>query len=441
MHGELRACLRQIHQLPVPTLGYLSLWLETLRTGLAADGVVALWCEGAEVDAAEDSTFAQASGVTEWYAPQTSLLACEQMAVSGGPAMPAAAIWPRSPSRDSLLRAHARRARGKGAAQEAISLPRPAALDRCLPDGDLLDVCVRPVAALPAAMFDAPSAKPIGALRLLVGRHRSKPRFNARDVTTFEAAASEFAAPPGRPLFPPLPSSSSPSSPSSAATHSSFSALPLLSSVPSPMPAPPAMPSTSRPAAWWAVDDDVTGTLVWHRHQPEWADPSALALMRRVWRPAPGGAWPDACAVVDVCRSLANALMLQPPNETGAGRQASRAVLVPGGTLHLHATHLCGMGGRATERVRIALHLAVPPSIRLLQRLRATALTPVQREIAMRLLAGQSRAQTREACAIGVQTLKTHLSLMRARLEPVRAAPLLGGLGGAGAACRCEAAK
>ncbi|MBN9093508.1 hypothetical protein, partial [Pandoraea pnomenusa] len=61
--------------------------------------------------------------------------------------------------------------------------------------------------------------------------------------------------------------------------------------------------------------------------------------------------------------------------------------------------------------------------------------------IAMRLLAGQSRAQTREACAIGVQTLKTHLSLMRARLDPVRDAPLLAGLGRAGAACRCEAAK
>ncbi|VVD81782.1 hypothetical protein PMO31116_01136 [Pandoraea morbifera] len=419
MHGELRACLRQIHQLPVPTLGYLSLWLETLRVGLGADGVVAAWCVGTEVDTTEDSMSAQASSLTEWYAPQASLPACEELSVSGGPAMPAGALLPRSPSRDSLLRAHARRSKAKGGGEAAILLSRPAALDRCLPDGDLLDVCVRPFAATPDAMVDAQSTTPIGALRLLVARHPSKPRFNARDVATFEAAASEFAAPPGRPLFPPFPpplSSTSPSSPASAATLSSSASL----------------PSPSRPAAWRAVDDDVTGTLVWHRHQPEWADRSALALMRRVWRAAPGGAWPDACAVVHVCRSLANALMLQPPNEAGAGRQVSRAVLVPGGTLHLHATHLCGMGGRATDRVRIALHLAVPPAVRLLQRLRATALTPVQREIAMRLLAGQSRAQTREACAIGVQTLKTHLSLMRARLDPVRDAPLLAGLGRAG---------
>lgn len=89
------------------------------------------------------------------------------------------------------------------------------------------------------------------------------------------------------------------------------------------------------------------------------------------------------------------------------------------------------MGGGVTDRARIVLHLAVPPALRLLQRLWETALTPVQREIAMRLLAGQSRAQTREACAIGVQTLKTHLALMRARLDPVRDAALLAGLRGA----------
>ncbi|VVE86425.1 hypothetical protein PBR20603_00345 [Pandoraea bronchicola] len=402
MQGDVRTCLRQIHQLPVPTLGYLPLWLETLRIWLAADGVAALWCH-ASGDPAE------ACAATCWYAPQAPASACERLAASGW-AMPPVAALQRSLSHGELLRGHARRSRGCPGAL-ATTFCRPVELDRCLPDGDLLDVCLLP-AARPTGEAGAGGETdvraessvpaPIGALRLLVSRRNSRPRFSAREVTAFEAAAAEFTTAPDRPNFPTL-TAMAPSAP------------------------------TLWPEASGAVGDDVAGTLVWHRRQPEWADPAALALMHRVWRPMPGRAWSEACVVVQACQSLADELTLHPSGAVAPGVQVGRAVAVPGGTLHLHATHLCGMGGRATDRVRIALHLAVPPAIRLLQRLWGTALTPVQREIAMRLLAGQSRSQTREACAIGVQTLKTHLSLMRARLDPVRDASLLLGLGGSGA--------
>jgi DNA-binding CsgD family transcriptional regulator len=399
MQGDVRACLRQIHQLPVPTLDYLPLWLETLRRSLAADGVAALWCH-ASGDPAE------ASDATCWYAPQAPASACERLAASGW-AMPPVAELQRSLSHGELLRGHARRSRGCPGALPT-TFRRPPELDRCLPDGDLLDVCLLPVpratgdAGERCERDDASVAAPIGALRLLVSRRRSRPRFSAREVTAFETAAAEFTTAPERPNFPPLTAMTPP--------------VPNL-----------------WPEASGDIGDDVAGTLVWHRRQPEWADPAALALMHRVWRPMPGRAWPDACVVVQACQSLADELTLHPSDAVSPGVQVCKAVAVPGGTLHLHATHLCGMGGRTTERVRIALHLAVPPTLRLLQRLWGTALTPVQREIAMRLLAGQSRSQTREACAIGVQTLKTHLSLMRARLDPVRDASLLLGLGGSGA--------
>lgn len=278
-------------------------------------------------------------------------------------------------------------------------------------DGDLLDAYLLPASRMaderqqpmpsPGSEGASPIGPPppLGALRLLVSRNAAREAFTAREVAAFETAAAEFAKVPERPYFPPLASAA----------------------------------SAMLPAADGAgtLCADVSGTLVWHRRQPEWADPAALTLMRRVWQLVPGRAWPDACVVVQACQRLADELTLHPCGMSGAavpGAQISTALPVPGGTLHLHATHLCGMGGRATERVRISLHLAVPPAIRLLQRLWDTALTPVQREIAMRLLAGQSRTQTREACAIGVQTLKTHLSLMRARLDPVRDASLLLGL-------------
>lgn len=391
MQGDVRTCLRQIHQLPVPTLDYLPLWLETLRRSLAADGVVALWCH-----AAGDPT--EASDATCWYAPQAPVSACERLAASGW-AMPPVAELQRSLSPGELLRGHARRSRGCPTALPT-TFRRPPDLDRCLPDGDLLDVCLLPL--LRETGVDTSAATPIGALRLLVSRRKSRPRFSAREVTAFETAAAEFTSAPERPNFPPLTAMTPP--------------VPNL-----------------WPEASCNIGDDVAGTLVWHQRQPEWADPAALALMHRVWRPMPGRAWADACVVVQACQSLADELTLHPSDAVSPGVQVCKAVAVPGGTLHLHATHLCGMGGHTTERVRIALHLCVPPAIRLLQRLWETALTPVQREIAMRLLAGQSRSQTREACAIGVQTLKTHLSLMRSRLDPVRDASLLLGLGGSGA--------
>ncbi len=422
--GDLRACLRQLHQLPVPILGYLPLWLETLRAWLAADGVVALWTQAC-VDQGEGASDARTEA-TCWYAPQASLSACEQLAASGR-AMPRVAALQRALSHGSVLRNHARRLPGERRHAASMSLCRSPELERCLPDGDLLDVCLRPLpgearqAAETGEQGRAPSTtdtSDFGTLRLLVSRRSAKPRFNAREVKAFETAALAFATPLERPCFPPL----------------CASPLSLSLAFSSPVSTFTSADACRRADTSLAIGHDVTGTLIWHGRQPEWADPTALALMRRVWHVAPGRAWPDACAVVRSCQSLADELMSPSSSTAGSGAQVSRAMPVPGGTLHLHATHLCGMGGRPTDRVRIALHLAVPPAIRLLQRLCETPLTPVQREIAMRLLAGQSRAQTREACAIGVQTLKTHLSLMRARLDPVRDAALLLGLGRTGTA-------
>lgn len=411
VQGDLRACLRQMHQLPVPTLGYLPLWLETLRVGLAADSVAALWCHGQD----GVSTVGDPSGganVTCGYAPQAPLSACERLASCG---------WTmsiQSPNHDGVLFGHARKRPG---AARRSSLPnhlhRPPELEACLADGDLLDACLLLTPRLTDERLQptlsdggdgyGPTGQtpPLGALRLLVSRSRTRPAFSTREVAAFETVATEFANAPARPHFPPLPSLASA----------------ML----------PAAEGQALQEGAGTVCADVSGTLVWHRRQPEWADPGALALMRRVWQLVPGRAWPDACSVVQACQRLADELTLHPCGMSGAaisGAQIRTTLPVPGGTLHLHATHFCGMGGRATERVRISLHLVVPPVIRLLARLWDTALTPVQREIAMRLLAGQSRTQTREACAIGVQTLKTHLSLMRARLDPVRDASLLLGL-------------
>jgi len=400
-----------MHQLPVPTLGYLPLWLETLRVGLSADSVAALWCHAPDgVSPVSDPS--GSANVTCGYAPQAPLSACERLASCG---------WTMSipsPNHGGVLFGHARK---RSDAARRSSLPshlhRPSELEACLADGDVLDAYLLPASRVadermrPTLSLGGEVASltgqtpPLGALRLLVSRSRTRLAFSAREVAAFETVAAEFANAPERPRFPPLPS--------------------LASAM---------LPAVEGQAMQEGAGDvcvDVSGTLVWHRRQPEWADPGALALMRRVWQLVPGRAWPDACMVVQACQRLADDLTLHPCGMSGAaisGAQVGTTLPVPGGTLHLHATYLCGMGGRATERVRISLHLAVPPAIRLLQRLWDTALTPVQREIAMRLLAGQSRTQTREACAIGVQTLKTHLSLMRARLDPVRDASLLLGL-------------
>ncbi|AJP56186.1 hypothetical protein UC34_02580 [Pandoraea vervacti] len=411
-----------MHQLPVPTLGYLPLWLETLRLWLDADSVAALWCPAPETTEVVTADAAAAGGAC-WYAPQASVAACERLA-AGAALMPPAAALQHALVDGAMLRAHARHERHErhaghrqrgGKRCVADMLRRPAELSACLADGDVLDVCLLPVARAadarpPCDDTAALCATSIGALRLLVSRGRERPSFTTREIGAFEMAAAEFSVVPERPQFPP------------------FGAM-----VPA---SPEVVQETTR-----AHCADIAGTLVWRGRQPEWADPAALALMRRVWRHAPGRGWPDACVVVQACQRLADDLTRYPGGNASALAQVGARVPVPGGTLHLHATHLCGMGGGATERVRIALHLVVPPAMRLLQRLCETALTPVQREIAMRLLAGQSRTATREACAIGVQTLKTHLSLMRARLDPVRDASLLLGLGGMGAAGAVDATR
>ncbi|WP_150736604.1 helix-turn-helix transcriptional regulator [Pandoraea anapnoica] len=409
-----------MHQLPVSTLGYLPLWLETLRVWLSADSVAALWCH-AQDGVSPVSDPSGVANVTCGYAPQAPLSACERLASTGW-AMPSAAELRLSPIQSlhhgGVLFGHARK---RSDVTRRSSLPshldRPPELDACLADGDVLDAYLLPASRVaderlqPTPSHGAEEASPagqtppLGALRLLVSRSRTRLAFSAREVAAFETVAAEFAKAPARPHFPPLPSLASA----------------ML----------PAAEGQAMQDGAGTVCADVSGTLVWHRRQPEWADPGALALMRRVWQLVPGRAWPDAYVVVQACQRLADELTLYPCGMSGtavSGAQIGTTLPVPGGTLHLHATHLCGMGGRATERVRISLHLAVPPAIRLLARLWDTALTPVQREIVMRLLAGQSRTQTREACAIGVQTLKTHLSLMRARLDPVRDASLLLGL-------------
>ncbi|WP_150670403.1 helix-turn-helix transcriptional regulator [Pandoraea anhela] len=380
----------------MPVLGYLPLWLETLRSGLDADGVAALWCHARHDTRAPIDALGLADA-TCWYAPQAPLSACERLAACAW-TMPSITELQQALRQGEVLCGHVRRGRARAAGPSALR--HPAALGDCLPDGDLLDVCLLPAKQMADASPSCRDVPPIGALRLLVSRDGERARFTSREVAAFETAAAAFASTPERPHFPPLAEG------------------------------PSAVPGLSSEGAG-AVTCDVSGTLVWHRREPEWADPAALALMRRVWRLAPGRTWHDACVVVQACQRLADELRLL-PGDAAAGAQVCASVPVPGGTLHLHATHFCAMGGGATERVRIALHLAVPPALRLLQRLWDTALTPVQREIAMRLLAGQSRTQTREACAIGVQTLKTHLSLMRARLDPVRDASLLLGLGGQG---------
>ncbi|WP_141118774.1 hypothetical protein [Pandoraea sp. PE-S2R-1] len=432
IQGDLRACLRQLHQLPVSTLDYLPIWLETLRTLLSADAVAALWHDG-------DTRRSMAGN---WFAPQSSVSACERFAASGGVAASGDDGWfPMSPG--GLIRGHARRVRSSRRTLDAAgecspTLTRSPEFDACLGDGDVLDICLMPVLRYRAGQMDgvdavdavdmahpADFAQRMGPLRILVSRDKTLRRFSAYEVQMFEHAAAEFAIAPTRPVLP-WPEAGKAVFPVSA---------------------------FGRDAGDDPVDPlcrDICGTLVWHHGQPEWADSAALGLMQRVWRGASGDVWPDACLVVRECHALAAELtslpeaaapsmspeFLVPPASASASasaaRHASRRVALPGGTLHLQATRLRSMNGRPTERVRIALHLAVPPAIRLLHRLWATPLTPVQREIAMRLLSGQSRAQAREACGIGVQTLKTHLSAMRARLDPVRDATLLRGLGGPG---------
>ncbi|AKM30954.1 hypothetical protein AB870_13795 [Pandoraea faecigallinarum] len=426
MQGDLRTCLRQLHQLPGSILGYLPLWLETLRRWLDADGVAALWCHlpGEMGDAGEAGgpvADAGTTGATCWYAPQAPVFACERLAACGW-TMPSMTELQQSLAGARVLRGHARRG---GHRPDVAMLRRPPALDACLPGSEVLDVCVLPMARtadVSGACHDGTAAgtAPIGALRLLVSRGDGRPAFTSREIDAFEMAAGEFGTAPERSPLPDL---------------ASFPSLPFFPPLALTVPAtaghvPDASGGANAIDSVSAICGDISGMLVWHRRQPEWADPAALALMRRVWQPVPGQAWTDACVVVRACQRLADELTRHPGSHPPQGAQVGARVPVPGGTLHLHATHLCGMGGSATERVRVALHLAVPPAVRLLQRLWRTALTPVQREIAMRLLAGQSRAQTREACAIGAQTLKTHLSLMRARLDPVRDAPLLLGLGG-----------
>lgn len=397
MPRDLRTCLRQLHQLPVPILGYLPLWLETLRVGLDADSVAALWRH------APDGA-GETPDLTCCYAPQAPFAACERLAASGW-TLPPVADLQRTLAHCGLACGHARRTHGNAHGTRAL-LGRPPELERCFPGGDLLDVCLLPArrdaTSVAGAQDGEPGARaaPVEALRLLVARRGDRPRFSTREVSAFEDAAAEFTSLPGRPCFP--------------APAACCAPIPLLGQDDAPM-----------------SGGNAAGMLVWHGRQPQWADPAALTLVRRVWRLTPGGAWPDACVVLQACQALADELAVRTAGAGAPGAQAFASVPVPGGTLHLHATHLCGMGGGVTDRARIVLHLAVPPALRLLQRLWETALTPVQREIAMRLLAGQSRAQTREACAIGVQTLKTHLALMRARLDPVRDAALLAGLRGA----------
>jgi len=435
IQGDLRACLRQLHQLPVSTLDYLPLWLETLRTLLSADAVAALWHDG-------DT---QRSAAGNWFAPQSPVSACERFAASGGGGGGGAsgddAWFPMSPG--GLIRGHARRISASHrmldtAGECSPTLTRAPELDACLGDGDVLDICLMPVLRDRAGQRGAVEAvegvdavdvahpadllQRTGPLRILVSRDKTHRRFSAYEVQTFERAAAEFAIAPARPVLP---------WPEAGAAVFPVSAF-------------------GRDAGDDPIDPlcrDICGTLVWHHGQPEWADAAALGLMQRVWRGASGEVWPDACLVVRECHALAAELtslpeavtpsmspefLVPPMSPASAARHASRQVALPGGTLHLQATRLRSMSGRPTERVRIALHLAVPPAIQLLHRLWATPLTPVQREIAMRLLSGQSRAQAREACGIGVQTLKTHLSAMRARLDPVRDASLLRGLGGPG---------
>ncbi|VVE10394.1 hypothetical protein PPN31114_02615 [Pandoraea pneumonica] len=409
IRGDLRAFLRQLHQLPVSTLDYLPVWLETLRTLLAADAVAALWHDGLSGQGGQGS---HAAG-GYWFAPQASMSACERFAASDA-TMPLSSDGWVAMSRGELIRGHVRRmrppARGGATRIPQPFLTRSAELDACLGDGDVLDVRLMP--ALRREPEASPSTVRSGSLRLLVSRARCRPRFNAREVQTFEQAAAEFATASTRSVLP------SPGQWNGVVGTAAPCVSPVVSGVADDL----------------ATDSchDVSGTLIWHDERPEWADPAALSLMQRVWRGASGEVWPDACLVVQACGGLAAELTSQPDDASSPARQACRRMGVPGGTLHLHATRLRNMSARPTERVRIALHLAVPSALRLMARLRATPLTPVQREIAMRLLAGETREQTREACGIGVQTLKTHLSSMRARLDPVRDAALLRGLGGHG---------
>lgn len=397
IQGDLRARLRQLHQLPVSTLDYLPVWLETMRTLLAADAVAALWHDA-------QSGFSTGG---HWFAPQSSVAMCERFAASGA-TMPLSSEGWLAMSRGELISGHARRVRpaarrGNATPPPGHTLTRSAELDACLGGGDVLDIRLMPVLR---RRPDAGEATPrSGPLRLFASRAPSHPRFSTRDTQIFEQAVAEFASPSMRPR----------------------------------LPSPGLWNEITEPSVPCLVGDlttdmchDVSGTLVWHDERPEWADPAALSLMQRVWRGASGEVWPDACLVVQECGALAAELTSQPDDASSPGRHATRRMAMPGGTLHLHATRLRNMSALPTERVRIALHLAVPSALRLMARLWATPLTPVQREIAMRLLAGESRAQAREACGIGVQTLKTHLSSMRARLDPVRDVALLRGLGGPG---------
>ncbi|GAB3625755.1 hypothetical protein PTE30175_04321 [Pandoraea terrae] len=220
--------------------------------------------------------------------------------------------------------------------------------------------------------------------------------------------------------------------------------------------APASMPACAPPGDAFDAPG-AEGTMVMRAGRPEWLDQGAQGLlcMRLQARPG-GGGWPEIAPVAQTCRELAAEASTGAPRDagnmapdarnreadcgvsvTGQGwpqcdsppEPAERRIVVPGGCVTVRAMRLRSPGGRPTDRVGISIRHQPPRAVRLLRQLRATALSPLQREIAYRLACGQSRAEIREACAIGAETLKTHISQIRIRLHPCGDAALLADVG------------
>lgn len=244
----------------------------------------------------------------------------------------------------------------------------------------------------------------VGARRLWVGltRRAGAARYNARLVALFEALTAELSCQVASPLPKCL-----------AATCG---------------------PSEGRPAASAgdaAARDASVGTLVMCDATTRWLDRHAWQALRCAWRMHPDGRWPDIAPVAMACERLAREQDAAQVGDAVSPRDACERMYVPGGEVHLRAATMMNAHGHRSALVRVQLQRHVPPELAWFKRLSGTSLSPVQREVALRLACGQTREAVRTACDIGNETLKTHLALARARLDPAVDAELLAILAGA----------
>lgn len=415
--ASLRAYLRQLRALALPALQTLPAWLDGARELLDADHVAAVWLD----------RLGKPDGC---HAPDAGNDVCARLmagAWPSGPSMgdlasvtaghPLIGRWRAHLRGGERISTHWRRLGGQDASagrSNPIVARRPAIGDtrevsstvsilsalsggaRC---ADVLDACLVPGRCHDgSATCDGTGTRPSGLpWLLLVMRDADRAGFDARERTLFDGLAAELAAP---------------------------------------------APAWALPSACHALATSVSdkasreGTVIWHAGQPEWLDHQAHALLRHGCQGYVDTRGPLATPVMHACGQVVEALDAHPEGGMAQGQDVAEAVVercldVPGGCLRLRAARLQCPLGHPSDRVRVLLRFSPPAELMLLQRLRDTPLSPLQREIALRLMCGQSREAVRAACGMGVQTLKTHLSSMRARLDPANDREILAGLAGA----------